>query len=129
MDTFVYGKTLLIGDAAHPMSPFTAQGGNQAIEDAGAILALLSNLPSKDALPSRLQMFDKVRLIRASRIQLGGIIEGPVNHPLLELQAKYEELDERPAELRLSREGMEWDFKYALVLPFAENTYMLKMAC
>jgi hypothetical protein len=97
------------------------------MEDAGAILVLLSNLPSKDVLPSRLQMFDKARLIRASRIQLGSIIEGRVCHPLLEVKARYEEFDERPVELGPSRNGMEWDFKYAPV-SFAKITYMMKMA-
>lgn len=39
--TYVYAKTLLIGDAAHPGSTF-ASGGTQAIEDAGAIFGLFS---------------------------------------------------------------------------------------
>lgn len=47
LSTYVYGKTLLIGDAAHPMLPFNAQGGNQTLQDCGALFALFSSLPEK----------------------------------------------------------------------------------
>jgi salicylate hydroxylase len=36
-------RVALIGDAAHPMLPFVAQGANQAIEDALALAACLAN--------------------------------------------------------------------------------------
>jgi salicylate hydroxylase len=70
LSTYVYGKTVLVGDAAHPMLPFNAQGGNQALEDAGALFALLSNLPNKEALSERSKMFDLVRRKRAGRQQI-----------------------------------------------------------
>ncbi|GGU45365.1 FAD-dependent monooxygenase [Streptomyces lavendofoliae] len=38
LPAFHRGRTLLLGDAAHPMAPMLGQGGNQAIED-GVVLA------------------------------------------------------------------------------------------
>ncbi|EMR70490.1 putative salicylate protein [Eutypa lata UCREL1] len=63
------GKVALLGDAAHPMLPFGAQGANQAIEDAGALGALFSNGESVADVPSRLRLFEQVRRLRASRVQ------------------------------------------------------------
>ncbi|RYP74300.1 hypothetical protein DL769_004044 [Monosporascus sp. CRB-8-3] len=63
------GKIVLIGDAAHPMLPLGAQGANQAIEDAGALGALFSGGQSAADVPGRLAHFEKVRRLRASRIQ------------------------------------------------------------
>ena len=55
------------------MSPFTAKGGVQTIEDAGAILGLISNIPSKDFLTEHLQIYDRVRLIRTIIFQVGRV--------------------------------------------------------
>ncbi|KAI1390569.1 putative salicylate hydroxylase [Hypoxylon trugodes] len=63
------GKVLLIGDAAHPMLPFGAQGANQAIEDAGALGVLFGCNERAEDVSNRLALFEKVRRLRASRIQ------------------------------------------------------------
>jgi salicylate hydroxylase len=52
------------------MLPFNAQGGNQALEDCGALFALFSNLPKKSLLRERLKLFDQVRRKRANRQQI-----------------------------------------------------------
>lgn len=51
------------------MLPFGGQGANQAIEDAGALGALLQNASASD-LPRCLDQFEKVRRLRASRVQI-----------------------------------------------------------
>jgi len=68
--TWVRGKILLIGDAAHPMLPFGGQGANQAIEDAGALGFLLQGVNDARDIPQRLKLFEQVRIKRASRTQL-----------------------------------------------------------
>jgi salicylate hydroxylase len=68
--SYVYGKAVLIGDAAHPMLPKRGAGANTAIEDAGALWSLLRNLPEKSDIPGRLQLFDKVRLNRTRYLQV-----------------------------------------------------------
>ncbi|KAI1097349.1 putative salicylate hydroxylase [Jackrogersella minutella] len=69
LPTWHRGKIVLVGDAAHPMLPFGAQGANQAIEDAGALGALFSGGESAIDVPSRLELFEQVRRLRASRVQ------------------------------------------------------------
>ena len=51
------------------MLPFGGQGANQAIEDAGALGLLLTGIDKAEDIPSRLALFEKVRRLRASRIQ------------------------------------------------------------
>lgn len=64
------GRTILIGDSAHPYYPVVAQGGSQGIED-GAVLAIALSLAGKDRVPVALQVFEKIRYPRATVIQLG----------------------------------------------------------
>lgn len=52
------------------MLPFGGQGANQAIEDAGALGALLKGVESAVALSKRLVLFEEVRRLRASRVQI-----------------------------------------------------------
>ncbi|MBL7255466.1 FAD-dependent monooxygenase [Paractinoplanes lichenicola] len=50
--TFVRGRTVLLGDAAHAMTPDLGQGAAMAIEDAATLTHLLSALPIDEALPA-----------------------------------------------------------------------------
>jgi salicylate hydroxylase len=52
------------------MLPFSGQGANQAIEDGGALGFLLAGLPDVTLLPERLALFERVRVKRASRVQM-----------------------------------------------------------
>ncbi|KAL9623133.1 MAG: hypothetical protein Q9160_002647 [Pyrenula sp. 1 TL-2023] len=76
LPTWHRGKVVLIGDAAHPMLPLGAQGANQAIEDAGALGALLGGVGgtgvsvSAADVPRYLALFERARRLRASRVQL-----------------------------------------------------------
>lgn len=72
------GPVTLLGDAAHPMFPFFAQGAAQAIEDA----AVLSRCLADDlGDPSRaLRRYEKLRLPRSTRLQEVSHGRALVNH-------------------------------------------------
>jgi salicylate hydroxylase len=60
------GRVALLGDAAHPMLPFMAQGAVMGIEDAWAVAQCLSE--DADA-PAALQRYEGVRHARTARVQ------------------------------------------------------------
>ena len=62
------GRITLLGDAAHPMLPFFAQGAGQAIEDGVALAARLAAATSTSA-ERALVDYQTARLGRASRVQ------------------------------------------------------------
>jgi salicylate hydroxylase len=60
--------TVLIGDAAHAMMPFSAQGAAMAIEDAYSLAAHVARTP----LPLALATFSAERKARAARVKARG---------------------------------------------------------
>ncbi|MCA1368344.1 FAD-dependent monooxygenase [Bradyrhizobium sp. BRP14] len=64
MPSFTRGKVVLLGDAAHAVTPDLGQGAGLAIEDAAVLGALLARLPIERAL----QEYDARRVGRARRI-------------------------------------------------------------
>jgi salicylate hydroxylase len=61
-------RATVLGDAAHPMLPFMAQGANQAVEDAMALAAGLSG-SSSDQVSRALLHYEAVRAPRAALVQ------------------------------------------------------------
>ncbi|MFC4669317.1 FAD-dependent monooxygenase [Seohaeicola nanhaiensis] len=62
------GRVALLGDAAHPMLQYFAQGACMAMEDAVALSHVLGE--SRDDLPSRLEIYQNMRHLRTARVQL-----------------------------------------------------------
>jgi salicylate hydroxylase len=63
------GRVTLLGDAAHPMLPFFAQGSAQALEDAQALGQALHGVSRTDA-PAALLAYEAARRSRATQVQL-----------------------------------------------------------
>ncbi|MGI8567969.1 MAG: FAD-dependent monooxygenase [Methylocella sp.] len=64
--SWVAGRVALMGDAAHPMLPFLAQGAAQAIEDAGALGEVLTRGQN---IETSLRAYQEARRPRAARVQ------------------------------------------------------------
>ena len=66
LSNWVDGRVCLLGDAAHPMLPFVAQGAAMAIEDAWALASLV---PQNKDLVTALSNYQSLRLPRTSKVQ------------------------------------------------------------
>jgi salicylate hydroxylase len=77
ISSFSFGRIALVGDAAHPMVPFLAQGAAQAIEDAGALDRILGQVQD---IPVALSMYSRDRVARAGRVQREALKLGRIYH-------------------------------------------------
>ncbi|HLS18290.1 MAG TPA: FAD-dependent monooxygenase [Paracoccaceae bacterium] len=74
---WVNGRIALVGDAAHPMKPFLAQGAGMAIEDAAALEHYLTGASD---IPRALQKWELVRRPRVSRVAAQSDANGRLFH-------------------------------------------------
>ncbi|MGY6645495.1 MAG: FAD-dependent monooxygenase [Salinarimonas sp.] len=72
------GRVALLGDAAHPVLPFMAQGAAMAIEDAAILVHALHDMPHKPV--DALNRYAKLRLQRVRRIQTTARRNGRIYH-------------------------------------------------
>ncbi len=72
------GAVALLGDAAHPMRPYMAQGAGMAIEDADALGQCLA-LPGAD-VTAKLAHYAQLRWQRNARVQQRAIRNGQIFH-------------------------------------------------
>jgi salicylate hydroxylase len=79
IDKWVDGRVALLGDAAHPMLQYMAQGACMAMEDA---VCLADSIARTDSLESGLETYRKRRVLRTARVQLMSRAMGDhVYHP------------------------------------------------
>jgi len=62
------GRVVLLGDACHPMTPYMAQGGATAIEDAAILARCIEKVDGED-IEGAFQRYEAHRKPRTSRIQ------------------------------------------------------------
>ncbi|KAL8752795.1 MAG: hypothetical protein Q9184_005624, partial [Pyrenodesmia sp. 2 TL-2023] len=65
-------KATLVGDAAHPVLPSSAQGAAQAIEDAATLAVLLRRGTNSGQVAHRLRIYNACRRERVNFIQAFG---------------------------------------------------------
>ena len=71
------GRVALLGDAAHPMRPYLAQGAGMAIEDAQALAQALQR---HGATPTALSAYAQARWARNARVQARALRQGQIYH-------------------------------------------------
>jgi salicylate hydroxylase len=72
------GPVTLLGDAAHPMLPFLAQGAATAIEDAAVLANALAEQP--DDLSEAMRHYERARRRRTARVQRAARRNGRIYH-------------------------------------------------
>jgi salicylate hydroxylase len=73
-----HGAVTLLGDAAHPMLPYLAQGAAMAIEDAWVLARALAE--RRDDAPAALRNYERERHGRTARVQHAAHRTGTVYH-------------------------------------------------
>jgi salicylate hydroxylase len=68
VENWVDGRVTLLGDAAHPMMQYFAQGACMAMEDAVCLAHVLDRWP--DDLARALEIYRSQRVLRTGRVQL-----------------------------------------------------------
>jgi 2-polyprenyl-6-methoxyphenol hydroxylase-like FAD-dependent oxidoreductase len=70
LPTFRHGRCVLLGDAAHAMTPDLGQGAGQALEDAATLTALLQPTVTQtaEAIDAALDRYDRLRRRRTQPI-------------------------------------------------------------
>jgi len=77
-DAMARGLVALLGDAAHPMPPYLAQGAGMAIEDAAQLQRALAMHDLE--VPLRLRRYALNRWERAARVQARSLRNGRIFH-------------------------------------------------
>jgi salicylate hydroxylase len=68
LETWSVGRVTLLGDAAHAMLPFMAQGACQAVEDAAVLARCLGGV-RPEAVPAALGQYEAIRKPRVWEVQ------------------------------------------------------------
>ncbi|MFH8729004.1 FAD-dependent monooxygenase [Streptomyces termitum] len=83
LPSYAAGRTALLGDAAHAMTPHLGQGACQALEDAVTLAAALATEPTVEAALAR---YDSERRPRSQAVaraaRQAGRMGGQLSHPL-----------------------------------------------
>jgi salicylate hydroxylase len=72
------GRITLLGDAAHPMLQYLAQGGNTAMEDAVCLANQVEAMPGN--YEAAFKKYQELRYLRTARVQLMARVFGEIYH-------------------------------------------------
>ncbi|MCJ1440941.1 MAG: hypothetical protein MMC23_001427 [Stictis urceolatum] len=107
--SYIRGRTLIMGDAAHSMTPWQGAGAGQAIEDAMVLSALLGQTKNTDHIEDTLKVWNEIRHPRTQKINKSSKVTGQIFTGLMpDVGTNAERMTE---ELK-----GKWDFIYGLDL-------------
>ncbi|WP_204623608.1 3-hydroxybenzoate 6-monooxygenase [Crenalkalicoccus roseus] len=98
------GRVTLLGDAAHPMLQYLAQGANMALEDA---VCLADQLRLHGDIPSAFAAYEALRVLRAGRVQVTARLFGEIYHAA-GVRAELRDQWLAGRDPAAAREGMAW---------------------
>jgi 2-polyprenyl-6-methoxyphenol hydroxylase-like FAD-dependent oxidoreductase len=99
-----HGRICLLGDAAHPFLPTSAQGATQALED-GVTLAILLRKAGKNNIRGALRAYQDVRYDRVKAVQKTGETTRDMWH-----NTDWEKVKKDPTLIQFPRE--DWVFSH-----------------
>lgn len=117
------GKVCLIGDAAHAMTPYLAQGAAMGIEDSAILGGLLEKYPSPETLHKTLLLYEKIRLKRAAVVANASINsryftqmpDGPKQQDRDDYLLAHPGIQSGHMNIRSQQEFLDWLFGYDAV--------------
>ncbi|KAF2202427.1 FAD/NAD(P)-binding domain-containing protein [Delitschia confertaspora ATCC 74209] len=98
------GRICLLGDAAHPFLPTSAQGATQALED-GVTLAITLRKAGKNNVAAALKAYQDIRYDRVRKVQKTGETTRDMWH-----KTDWEKVKKNPESIQLPRE--DWIFGF-----------------
>jgi 3-hydroxybenzoate 6-monooxygenase len=99
------GRVTLLGDAAHPMLQYLAQGACMASEDAVCLAEKVAETPND--IPGAFKAYEQQRYLRTGRVQIMARIYGEFYHASgVTAELRYQALHGRTADQ--AYDGMEW---------------------
>jgi salicylate hydroxylase len=104
------GRVTLLGDAAHPMLQYLAQGANMALEDA---VCLADQLRLQGDIPAALSAYEDLRVLRAGRVQAMARVYGEIYHAA-GVRAELRDLMLAGRDPVAAREAMAWLYEKPL---------------
>lgn len=99
-----HGRICLLGDAAHPFLPTSAQGATQALED-GVTLAVLLRKAGKENVKGALRAYQDIRYDRVKAVQKTGETTRDMWH-----KTDWEKVKKDPTLIQFPRE--DWVFQH-----------------
>ncbi|MCC2096508.1 MAG: FAD-dependent monooxygenase [Hyphomicrobiales bacterium] len=102
-------RVVLLGDAAHPVLPFLAQGACLAIEDAGVLASALTR--NQGNVDAAISTYEERRITRAAEIRIASRRQGSIYHMSgLPAMARDMVMRRMPRNRFMAR--MDWVYRY-----------------
>jgi salicylate hydroxylase len=78
VENWTQGAVTLLGDAAHPMVQYIAQGAAMALEDAICLANFAADCDGD--FPRAFQRYQDIRVVRTARVQISSLMMDRINH-------------------------------------------------